>query len=177
MVQRKSDVPIGVRKWGNAHGAKGDTYRRPFDGNVNHTQRWREGDHRSRAESPAGSPGAAHAIHIADAPLHGGQPASMLRVARWKESDRSRWGDESEVWATPGGKPPGAAPETASEGVPASAGTPGGNSQGQWRYPSLGDQLFGGQDRPGAGTPDAGSDLRTAVAGDLLWLPTRAQLS
>ena len=97
MVQRKSDVPIGVRKWGNAHGAKGDTYRRPFDGNINHTQR-RDGDHRSRAESPAGSPGAAHAIHVADAPLHGGQPASMLRVARRKESDRSRWGDESEVY-------------------------------------------------------------------------------
>src|SRR5467141_3195941 len=65
-----------VRKWGNAHGTKGDTCRRPFDGNVNHTQRWRDGDHRSRADSPAGSPGTAPAIHVADAPLHGGQPAS-----------------------------------------------------------------------------------------------------
>ena len=131
---RKPDGPEEVgcphssEEVGNAHGAKGDTCRRPFDGNVNHTQRWRDGDHRSRADSPAGSPGTAYAIHVADAPLHGGQPASMLRVARWKESDRSRWGDESDVRVAPRGQPPGAAPETASDGVPASAGTPGGDS-------------------------------------------------
>src|SRR5262249_11082725 len=159
MVQRKSDVPIGGRKWGNAHGAKGDTCRRPFDGHVNHTQRWRDGDYRSRADSPAGSPGPAHAIHVADAPLHSGYPAHMLRVGGWQASDRSRWGDESDVWAASRGQPSGAAPETAPEGVPAPAGTPGGDPQGRWPYPSLGDKLLGRQDRPGNGSPYSGSDL------------------
>ena len=40
MAERKSDVPIGARRWGNAHGAKGDTPGSPFDGNGAHTQRW-----------------------------------------------------------------------------------------------------------------------------------------
>ena len=55
MTQRKSDVPIVVRKWGNAHGAQGGTYGRPFDGNVNHTQRWTHDDHGSRTDSQSGS--------------------------------------------------------------------------------------------------------------------------
>ncbi len=81
MTQRKSDVPIVVRKWGNAHGAKGGTYGRPFDGNVNHTQRWTQDDNGSRTDSQSGSSGPADAIPIADAPLERGEPASMLRVA------------------------------------------------------------------------------------------------
>ena len=47
MTDRKSDVPILVRKWGNTHGAKGGTYGRPFDGNVDHTQRWKTDDNGS----------------------------------------------------------------------------------------------------------------------------------
>ena len=65
MPQRKSDVPIVARRWGNAHGAKGGTDGRPFDGNVTHTQRWSDGDNGSRADSQSGSPGTAHAIHVA----------------------------------------------------------------------------------------------------------------
>src|ERR671924_263426 len=113
MAERKSDVPIGARRWGNAHGAKGDTAESPSEDHVNHTQRWTHDDHRDRTDSPTGSAGPADAIHVADAPLHGGQPASVLRVARWQEGDRSRWGDQSHVWGAPGGQPPGAAPETA----------------------------------------------------------------
>lgn len=51
MIHGKSDVSIVVRKWGNAHGAKGDTLGRTLDGNINHTQRWNYGDNRSRADS------------------------------------------------------------------------------------------------------------------------------
>ena len=40
MRHGKSDVPIVVKKWGNACGAKGDTCSRTLDGNTNHTQRW-----------------------------------------------------------------------------------------------------------------------------------------
>ena len=47
MVDGKSDVLIVVMKWSNAHGAKGDTYRRPFDGNAVRTQRWNHGGNRS----------------------------------------------------------------------------------------------------------------------------------
>ena len=55
MAHRKSDVLIVAWKWGNAHGAKGGTYGRPFDGNVNHTQRWTYGDNGSRTDSSSGS--------------------------------------------------------------------------------------------------------------------------
>jgi hypothetical protein len=72
MPHRKSDVPILVKKWGNAHGAKGDTYGRPFDGHVNHTQRWTQDDNGSRTDSLSGSSGAADAIYVADALLYGG---------------------------------------------------------------------------------------------------------
>jgi len=51
MAHRKSDVPILARKWGNDHRVKGDTYGGPFDGNVNHTQRWNHGDNGSRTDS------------------------------------------------------------------------------------------------------------------------------
>jgi len=81
MAYRKSDVPIVARKWGNAHGVKGGTYGRLFDGNVSHTQRWTHGDNRSRTDSYSGSSGAADAIYLADAPLYGGQPANLLRFA------------------------------------------------------------------------------------------------
>src|SRR5688500_9909285 len=98
--------------WGNAHGVKGGTYGRPFDGNVSHTQRWTTDDHGSRADSPSGSSGPADALHLADAPLHGGQPASLLRLARCKEGDRSRWRHQSDVWAGLGGQPSGLVSET-----------------------------------------------------------------
>jgi hypothetical protein len=133
MVDRKSAVLIGAMRWGNAHGAKGDTEGSLVDGNVTHTQRWTADDNGRRTDSPSGSAGPAGAIYLADAPLHGGQPARMLRVARWQDGDRSRWRDQSEVWAAPGGKPPGAPSETAPDVVPAQAGTPGGDSQGR-RY-------------------------------------------
>src|SRR5262249_2936106 len=42
MVYKKLTPLVSSEEVGNAHGAKGDTYRRPFDSNVNHTQRWRE---------------------------------------------------------------------------------------------------------------------------------------
>ena len=49
MVDRKSDVLIGVMRWGNAHGAKGDTAGSLFDGNVNHTQKRLVREFRRRA--------------------------------------------------------------------------------------------------------------------------------
>jgi hypothetical protein len=72
MVHGKSDVPIRARTWGNAHRAQGGTCSRPFDGNAAHTQRWSRGDNGSRTDSQSGSAGTADAIHVADAPRHGG---------------------------------------------------------------------------------------------------------
>ena len=62
---RKSDIPIRARTWGNAHRAKGDTYGSPFDGNVNHTQRWARDDYGSRTDSQPGSKGTADALYVA----------------------------------------------------------------------------------------------------------------
>src|SRR5688500_17669923 len=101
MAYGKSDVPIRARKWGNAHRAKGGTHDRPLDGNAVHTQRWTIGDDASRADSQTGSSGAADATHLADAPLYGGQPASLLRGAGWNEGARSRLGYQGHVWAEP----------------------------------------------------------------------------
>jgi len=63
----------------------------------------------SERESHMGAPGAADALYGADAPLHRGQPARLLRGARWLEGARSRWSHQGDVRAASGGQPPGAA--------------------------------------------------------------------
>src|SRR5215475_769840 len=81
--------PYERRGGGNAHGAKGGTAGSPLDGNAGHTQRWTHGDDGNRADSHTGVPGPADALYRADAPLHGGQPARLLRGARRIEGARS----------------------------------------------------------------------------------------
>src|SRR5262245_27481018 len=122
-------------------------------------QRWTRGDDGSRADSQSGTPGTADALYRADAPLHGGQPACLLRGAGWDEGARSGWSHEGDVRAASGGQPSGAASETAPTGVPAPTGAPGRDSQGGWHDASVGNQLHGRQDRAGADETAPGVDL------------------
>ena len=67
---RKSDVPIRARKWGNAHGAKGDTCSRRLDGNAHCTQRQDKGGNGSRVDSQASPEVSAGEVYSANAPVH-----------------------------------------------------------------------------------------------------------